>query len=243
MARSALAAAATLVALAFAMATYERWLDRRARHDLAWSAALLMFALGSGCLLLGAARGWNEWTFRLFYLFGAILNVPFLALGTVYLHADRRAADACGAVVCLVSAFACGVLMVAPLNGPVPAQELPRGSDVFGPLPRALAALCSSAGAAVVIGGAAVSAWRFRRGRMLLANLLIAGGTLVSGASGLLNSVLGEMDAFAVTLVVGITLIFVGFVVATAARPPALVQVRGSPPTRIPSASQARRAP
>jgi hypothetical protein len=50
----------------------------------------------------------------------------------------------------------------------------------------------------------------------VVGNLLIAAGTAILSASGLLNSVLGEMDAFAVTLTVGITVLFAGFLVATA---------------------------
>src|SRR5205823_7594334 len=110
----------------------------------------------------------------------------------------------------------------------------PRGSEVFGPLPRVLAAVASSVGALVVLGGAAWSAWRLARGRrtgstgragavtarLVGANLLIAGGTLVLGAGGILNSVLDEMEGFAVTLVVGISLIFAGFLLATAAPRP-----------------------
>src|SRR4051794_10435715 len=37
---AALAAAATLLALAFALSTFERWLDRRRRHELAWTISL-----------------------------------------------------------------------------------------------------------------------------------------------------------------------------------------------------------
>ena len=36
-------------------------------------------------------------------------------------------------------------------------------------------------------------------------------GTLVLSAGGLLNSVVDEMDGFAISLVVGISIIFVGF--------------------------------
>jgi len=43
------------------------------------------------------------------------------------------------------------------------------------------------------------------------ANVLIAIGTVILGAGGILNSVLDEMDGFAVSLVVGITVIFAGF--------------------------------
>jgi hypothetical protein len=48
---------------------------------------------------------------------------------------------------------------------------------------------------------------------------LIAVGTLVLGAGGLFNSVLDAMEAFAVTLLVGIALLFAGFLLATAPRP------------------------
>ena len=43
--------------------------------------------------LIGASLGWNEWNFKLFYLSGAVLNVPFLALGTVYLLAGPHIGD------------------------------------------------------------------------------------------------------------------------------------------------------
>ena len=220
MAQTALAVGATLVALAFSMSAFERWLARRRPHELAWSVALVLFALASAALAAGAAGGWNEPLFRLFYLFGAVANVPVLALGTVYLLAPRRA-DWWAAAVALFVAFAAGVLTIAPFTGAVPVHRLPQGSEVFGPLPRVLAAVASAGGASVVLGGAVWSAWRFRWGRMLWANVLIALGTMVTGASGILNSVLGEMAAFSVTLAVGITIIFAGFLVATAVPTPA----------------------
>ena len=47
--------------------------------------------------------------------------------------------------------------------------------------------------------------------------MLIAIGTLILGASGTLNGRLGEATAFAVTLALGVVVLFVGFVVATSA--------------------------
>jgi hypothetical protein len=220
--QTALAAAASLVALAFALSTFERWLARRRPHELAWSVALFLFTAGSAALWLGAANGWDAPSFRAFYLFGAIVNVPVLALGTVYLLCSRRLADRSALAVALASAFAFGVIAVAPLRAPIPRDRLPQGSEVFGALPRALAGVGSGIGALVVLGGAVWSAWRLRKRKtaatraLVVGNLLIAGGTLVLGAGGVLNSVLNEMEAFAVTLVVGISLIFAGFLVATA---------------------------
>ena len=213
--QTALAVAAGLVALAFGCSTFERWLARRRRHELAWSVALGFFSLAAFALAAGAAMGWDPLTFRLFYLFGAIVNVPFLALGTVYLLGGRRRGDVTGAVVALACAFAAGVVLTEPLRGPLPADQLVQGSDVFGPGPRVFAALASGLGALTIFLGAAWSAIRFRRGRMLWSNVLIAVGTLVLSGSGLLNSVLDEMEGFAVTLVAGISVIFAGFLVAT----------------------------
>lgn len=225
---AALAAAATLVSLAFALSTLDRWLDRRRRHEAAWTAALFMFSIASAALWCGAALGWGEPSFKVFYLFGAILNVPFLALGTVYLLGRPHTGDRWALVVSLLGAFCAGLVVSAPLVAPIEADVLPRGAEVFGVGPRIAAAVGSGAAAMVIIGGALVSAWRLLRTggrpgagavprspvsprRLALANLLIAAGTLVLSAGGLLNSVLDEMDAFAVSLVVGIAVIFGGF--------------------------------
>lgn len=231
MLHTALATAAALVAFAFACSTFERWQDRRRPHELAWSAALGLFALAAATLAAGEAVGWNEPLFRLYYLLGAVVNVPVLALGTVLLLGGARR----GAVVAVVAfcAFAAGVLAVAPFTAPLPRHELAQGSDVFGPLPRVLAAAASGSGALVVFGGAAWSAWRFRRGRMLWANILIAAGVVVLSSSGLLNSVADEVTAFVVTLLAGVTILFAGFLVATTRPTPTAAPVAAaSPPAR-----------
>jgi hypothetical protein len=212
--QSALAAGATLVAVAFAMSTFERWLERRRRHELAWAVALTLFAIGAFCLWLGASAGWTSPVFRAFYLFGAIVNVPVLALGTVYLLGRRRVGDVAAVGVGAFAAFATGVIVSAPAHAITSASALPQGSQVFDVLPRVLAAVASAGGALVVLAGAVWSAWRFRHGRRMWANVVIATGTLVLGTSGLLNSVLGQMEAFAVTLAVGVSILYAGFLLA-----------------------------
>ena len=51
-----------------------------------------MFAVASLALTAGVAAGWTPLSFKVYYLFGAILNVPWLALGTVELLASRAVA-------------------------------------------------------------------------------------------------------------------------------------------------------
>jgi len=232
MMESALAAGASLVACAFALSTFERWLERRRRHELVWSAALALFAVGAAFLWVGASTGWTVPVFRGFYLFGAIVNVPVLALGTVYLLGRRRTGDRWAVAVAVGAAFAAGVLVAAPAHPIAHPGRLPQGSEVFGALPRILAAVASGGGAAVVLAGAVWSARRRRRGRLLWANVLIAGGTLILGASGLLNSVLGAMEAFAVTLAVGVSVLYAGFLVAVM---PARSRERPAAPVAAPS--------
>ena len=220
----AMAAAATLVSVAFAATVFERWLDRRRPQDLAWSASLGLFAAGAASLWWGASAGWSAGPFRSFYAFGAVLNVPILALGTVYLLVARPRADWIAWATIVVGAFAAGVVVASPIEGTFVADVLPRGSDVFGPGPRVAAAVASSTGALVVIIGSTWSMVRLLRigtgtaRRGALGNGLIVAGALVLSWGGLLNSVLDEMTGFAVSLLVGISLIFAGAMVATGSR-------------------------
>jgi hypothetical protein len=216
----------------FALSTLERWVARRSAHHAAWTVALALFTLASGAQWVGAAVGWSGWSFRAFYLLGPILSVPYLALGTVLLLAsDRPGLAARIAVgVHVYSGFATGVLVTAPLTAPVDGTQLPQGSEVFGALPRILAAVGSALPSLVIIGGALVSAVRFARrgapGRLVVANALIALGTLVLGAAGLLNSVLDEMSAFALGHAIGLSLVFGGFLVTNRPRASAARSLR-----------------
>ena len=232
---TALAATAALVAFGFALSTLERWLDHRRRYQLAWTVALFAFAVASAAQWAGAAMGWHAVSFRIFYLFGPIVSVPVLALGTVYLLAGRRVGDRVGLVLLLVLPYAAGVLTVAPLTGSIDPDVFPQGSDVFGPLPRAMAGLFSGLASLVLVGGAVWSVARLARRRttrrLALANGLIATGTLLLSAGGLLNSVADEMVSFAVMHAVGITVVFLGFL-ATSAPVPSVGESRSTPMRR-----------
>ena len=226
----ALAAGATLVAAAFTIALGDRWITRRKPHELAWTISLAMFTLASAALWIGVSTGWTQGSFRAFYLFGAILNVPWLALGSILLLFGAKRANTWLLSFSLSSAFIAGLICVIPLRASVPADDLPEGRKVFGILPRVLAAAGSGIAAMVIIVFAVWSAWRLFRGRnrdglatlgtvsagrLAAGNLLIAVGTFVLSASGTVAGRLGKTQAFAVTLAIGIAVLFVGFVVAT----------------------------
>ena len=224
---SAFAGAAGLISLALTGATFERWLKQRTRHLAAWTLSLLLFAGGAIAAWFGAAAGWNEPTFRAFYLLGAILNVPMLGVGTIYLLGGRKIGDRAAAAAALLSTFAIGVLWAAPMHGELSGQVLPQGSEVFEPLPRVLAAGASTSGAIVVGSGAILSLWRLRGTsgadrrpvkRLATGNCLVALAIIVLSAGGLFNSVGDKMTVFSVSLAVGAALLFCGFMTATSAR-------------------------
>ena len=217
-----LAFVATAVSTLFAQAMLVRLTRTRAPQYAAWAAALGMFALASAALVTGVTTGWDRGTFRCFYLFGAVLDVPWLALGTVYLLASPRVARASRAFLLVFSGFAAGVLLSAPME-PVTGVEIPVGKDVFGALPRVLAAVGSGVAATVIIVGAVVSAVRFARtrspghGRLAAGNALIELGTLTLSSGGLVQGVVGHDEAFTLSLAVGVSVIYAGFLVAGSA--------------------------
>ncbi len=223
-----LAFLATAVATLFAQATGVRYSRTKSPHQGAWTFALALFALASAALATAASTGWDRGTFRAFYLLGAVLNVPWLALGTVYLLWGRRVGDRVRTGLILFTGFAFGVMLAAPLHGTILRDGgIPVGKDHFGVLPRVLAGVGSGLGAVVVFGGAAYSAVRFARRRapgmgfLAGGNALIALGTLVLSSGGLLQGVVGQDQAFTISLATGIVVVYAGFVVASSAPRPA----------------------
>jgi hypothetical protein len=186
-----------------------------------------MFALASGAAGVGMLAGWPESAFRTYYLFGAILNVPVLALGTVHLLVPERHARVASAVVVLLSVSAVIAVLGARLDvAGLQTDGIPSGSEVMPPGPRVLSRYYSFAGFFVVVGGALWSAWRLAGSRRRIerrlagANTLIATGTfIVAVASGFARY--GRGLVFAVGLFVGVCVMFIGFLMTRPSKEPA----------------------
>ncbi len=157
---SALAGGATLVAVAFSLSTFDRWHRRNQPHELAWTIAMALFTIGSAALWWAEATGWSMFAFRVFFLAGAVLNVAWLALGTIYLLVNKKIADHLRTALTVLSAFSAGVIMVAPTKREIIDGEFPAARELFGVLPRIMAAVGSGVPALVIIVGAIWSTWR-----------------------------------------------------------------------------------
>jgi hypothetical protein len=181
-----------------------------------------MFAIASGAAATGMLAGWSAPSFRTYYLFGAILNVPVLALGTMHLLAPEREARLATSVVILLSISAVIAVLGAELDtAALRTTGIPSGSEVMPPGPRVVSRYYSFAGFFVVVGGALWSAWRLARSRQASlkrlagANALIATGTfIVAVASGFARY--GRGVIFAVGLFFGVSVMFLGFLMTRA---------------------------
>ncbi len=202
----------TVLAIVFALFVLSQWVRKRKPYQLVWGIGLLMFALAAGAGLVARTSGVGEADYRVFYLFGAILNVAWLGLGTVYLLAPRRAAHAALAAVALLSVVSALVVFSTPVDVAA-AGDTGRGFQ-DAPLPRVLAGIGSGIGSLVLIGGALWSALGFMRrrhqGRRALANVIIAAGVLIVAAGGT-AAFTGAGGILETTNLAGIAVMFAGF--------------------------------
>lgn len=109
---SAAAAAAAVWSAALCALLLRTAAARRSAAHLAWGVAFAAFSTASAALAAGAAVGWNTPLFRVFYLFGAVCNVPWLAVGTVLISppAVRRV---CGIAALVVGGGSALLALVA----------------------------------------------------------------------------------------------------------------------------------
>jgi len=199
---------------------------RRRPYQLAWGVSLSMFAVASLALAVGAATRWTPAGFKVYYLFGAVLNVPWLALGTVLLLARRPFARR-AYLACLVAFTLASVALLAMAEvgaADLAGQVVPEGRDFLPADVRALAVLGNVVGTAVVVGGALASGYGLRHQRHLRArfegNLLIALGVLLAAGGGLF-AFLDRSDKLAAGLALGASVMYAGFRRASAPVRPA----------------------
>jgi hypothetical protein len=217
--------AAAVIAIVFAAALGRRFLDRRQVYLVVWAVALAMYAAASLAVAAGAVSGWSRSLFEIYWVLGAVLNVPLLAAGELQLLGrDRFLHAAIWIALAFVFAYTIAVTRGAEIDPAALAERLPSGKEVFGdgtPAHR-LPQLISIPSYLVLVVGAMWSAWRMR-GRPDLRDrfagtLLIAAGATITAAAGSAFAAIGNLPAFSLSLLAGVAVMFAGFLRATRAR-------------------------
>ena len=212
-----LPALAAAVAFVFAVQLGRQYAQRRRPHALAWALALGLYGVASAAVTVGVTLGWSPAVFGAYWIAGALLNVPLLAVGQLLLLDPKRSVlywTLAGLAAVWSLAFTMlATFDAAALTAATQADLIPRGREVLaGETAYGLARPFSYTFVIVVIG----SVWSAVRARRW-AVLLIALGVTVSAASSAFIRV-GQGELFSVLLTAGVAVMYGGFIAAS--RPP-----------------------
>jgi hypothetical protein len=219
---TAVAVVAATIATGFAIDLIRDFRAKPRPHTGAYAAGISMFAIATWALAAGLGLGWEGWSYRAFFLLGAIINIPVLAVGSWFLVVGKRAGHIALLLTGAFAAISVTLVTTVPFARPLPEGGIPH--DIFPPIsegfgPRLLAAIGGGTAAAFLIVLGLISLIRFwrRNRRVVWGNALIVAGTIAAswGGSGL---AIGEGAAFAISLLLAAALIWGGYRIASGAR-------------------------
>jgi len=197
-----LAFAATLISLRLAGDLLRRFRERRTPELAAWAAALAAYAMAAGVLAWGAAAGWSDAAFRIYYLGGGLLTAALLGAGSLLLVGRRWI----GPVALVYAGLAVGIALAMPLQANISGAEIPDAQEVLDLWPaRVTAILGNSLGTLAVV----VVALSTIRSRPLGNALILAGVGVAAVGSGLAGLGVG---ALAPAIAVAAVLLYAGFI-------------------------------
>lgn len=223
MALAPLLSALTLVlSLGFAALVLRRWRAARKAHQLLWGLSLLLFALASALEVQGGLAGWDGAGYKAYFVVTAVM-VGLMAAGTGHLLSRRLGMAFTAYVAVLAQA-----LLIFAFFQPADAARL-AAAGAQGEVPTRvlggvglLHAMLDVPAALLLIGGA----WKGWQATKAPHTLLIAAGAVAftgihSLASGAQTGAvaLSAADVFSAGSLVGLVLLFAGYVKSREAPP------------------------
>lgn len=205
---------ATVAAGAAAIAMALEYIRSRRPHAWCWSISLALFALASAILGVGEVIGWSPWLFRMYYMVGGVLVVPWMTLGAVWLFGPARLARV---GVWMSAGLTLAVVAVSLLSHPVvESDSLPELKEALAgaPVARGLAMLANAGGTPVAIFLLLRAASTYRRKKVLpnkaSGAIIISIGIGAAAVGGML-AVAASVIFLAPSLAVGAVLMLAGF--------------------------------
>lgn len=200
-----LAFAAALVALRLAAELARRWRRRRTPELAAWAASLTAYGAAAAAMAWGAAAGWTEAAFRIYYLGGGLLTAALLGAGSLLLAGMRAAAP----VALVYTGAAIGVALAMPVDGAFPSEGIPEAQTHLEVFPARVLAIAGNSLGTLAVVAVALRSLR----RRPLGNALILAGVAVAALGSALAG-LGEAET-AVFVAAAAALLYAGFVAPT----------------------------
>lgn len=213
--------ATTILSCLFAPVLLRRYRSKpKHLHLLWWGLGVVAYGAGTALESWITLAGNSVLATKLWYIAGALLGGYPLAQGTVFLLLKRRTAWRLTALTLPFLAVAAVLVALSPANLAALEAHRPSGAVLGWSWVRLMTPFINLYAAFFLIGGAALSAWRFAKGRTaahrqrVVGNTFIAFGGLLPGIGGSMAKA-GVVEALYVGELVGLMLIWIGFVFCT----------------------------
>ena len=205
----------TILAIPFTLEIYQRYREHPERlHLLWWAIGIATYGVGTLTEAATTLIGWNEPTFRAWYISGALLGGAPLAQGTVYLLLARRTAHVLTGILLAFVSIASAAVLLSPIDyTQVEAHRL-TGRVLEWQWVRAFSPFVNMYAVIFLIGGAILSALRYSNNpatrHRVVANVLIAIGAILPGIGGTATR-MGYTEVLYVTELAGLLLTWAGY--------------------------------
>ncbi len=209
----------TLLTIPFAVILYRHWRRKPGALYLAWwTLGIVTFGVGTFTESLTTLLGWHEWIFRSWYISGALMGGAPLAQGTIYLLFPKKKAHRLTAMLVAFISLAAVFVVLSPINEAFVESYRLSGRVLGWQWVRAFSPFINTYAVIFLVGGAAWSAWKYRREgasrRRMWGNVFIAVGAILPGIGGSFTRA-GYVEVLYVTELMGLLLIWLGYSVIT----------------------------
>ena len=227
----------TLFAAFFCWQLFSRYRAKGGgKHLLWWGVGMATYGIGTFTEAFTTIVGWNPLVFRLWYIAGAFLGGYPLAQGSIYLLMKKKFADRSAIVMTSLIAVASLIVLIVPLDVSQAETHRLSGSVIQWQWVRLISPFINIYSVIFLVGGAIVSALRFRRSPELrnryLGNILIAIGALLPGIGGSMTRA-GYVEALYITELAGLLLIYWGYRQNIRGKVPVKTRLAAEPPTPL----------
>ncbi len=208
----------------FVLLTYQQFRERGKIHQLLWTLGIASFAVAVTADTVARAQGgWQENGYRIWYFFGAMHGVTLLGHGTLMLLNKQPWTQRLLEVIVVMMMVSAVIVLNAPIDFSLLETAFePKGtafpdiSQMGFATPRFWTIPFNLYGTFWLVGGALYSSltlWRIHRPRAI--------GTLLIALAGFVLATVSSLNRFgidyleAIGRMVGVTILFVGFLFTT----------------------------
>ena len=212
----------TIISILFSWLIYKRYRELGGMHLLWWSWGILLFGLGTFAESWITLLGWNVFIFRFWYITGALLGGAPLAQGTVWFLLQPKTAKRLTVALILFVVISSLFVLMSPIEIEKVDPNLPSGKVFSWQWVRGFSPFLNTYAVIFLIGGAIISALRYRREMQdkssdeqvaydrFIGNVFIAVGAILPGIGGGASRA-GYTEVLYIAEFIGIMLIWTGY--------------------------------